>query len=48
MEAVRILETLYGNPGRISDESVGHQTQGLPSSRKTITSSLMILERVTG
>ena len=39
-EAVRILETLYGNPGRISDESEGHQTKGLPSRRKTITSSL--------
>ena len=47
MEAVRILETLYGNPGRIPDDSAGHQTKGLPSRRKTITSSLMILERVT-
>ena len=39
-EALRILETLYGNPGRISDVSVGRQTKGLPSRRKTITSSV--------
>ena len=39
-EALRILETLYGSPGRISDVSVVRQTKGLPSRRKTITSSL--------
>ena len=39
-EALRFLETLYGNPGRMSDVSVGRQTKGLPSKRKTITSSV--------
>ena len=38
--ALRILETLYGNPVRISDVSVSRQTNGLPSRRKTITSSV--------
>ena len=42
-EALRILETLYGNPVRISDVSVSRQTKGLPSRRKTITSSVLTL-----
>ena len=39
-EALRILETLYGNPVRKSDVPVSRRTKGLPSIRKTITSSV--------
>ena len=39
-EALRILETLYGDQGVISGVSVSSQTKGLPSRKKTNTSSL--------
>ena len=42
-KALRFLETLYGNPGWMSDVSVCRQTKGLPSKKKTITSSVLLL-----
>ena len=42
-EALRILETLYGNPGRISYVSVDRQTKGLLVRRETINSSVPLL-----
>ena len=39
-EALRILETLYGIQGRISGVSVGRQTKGSSSRKKTINSSV--------
>ena len=42
-EALGILKTLYGNPGRISDVSLALQTKGSSSRRKNITSSVHLL-----
>ena len=41
--ALRIPNTLYGNARVISDVSMSRQTKGLPSRKKTVTTSVSVL-----